>query len=660
MFRGVAAGAALLSVAAASLPAPLAATALAITFLVTPGTLVARIVWRDRSPEARRAAALALSPFLSGVLIVALLALGMPLSTAARGVAIAIGALALVPLGPRATAAASPRGASASPTRAFGAATLAAAAAATLVLLLFRLNPWLAGHADGWFHAAVALQIAQRGIPPEDPYFAGLRLLYFWGPHAWAAAWLALAPRLQVWTPLIAFNVAATAAVALAMAAMARRLGAGPRGATLAIFLMAAGYTPFGWLLVIARAMVGEVRGWAELMRTLGAGADPVLGTMAYGQLHSSMAFFGDKYLVLTQFSLGLALFLLCMVALLELLERPGARAAVTLALLVGAALFLHTLVGDLVVALGALVWGWRALAAARGAGNGRRVLPWLGVALVAPALALLPYLIEVSSGKRGQFAPGLSSGSILSAVIGGALFVIPGFRWLLVRARAARDARVLAWLALVLLILGLTVRLADANQSKFFNFLFLLLAAPATFQWMAWLARLTPGPRTALAAALLLATVPTAALGVWAYASERNQEGHGLAPPGPTVREAMAWVRNRAAKDAAFCDLGGARDLLAIGGRSVLWGGPSGERDWGYPPEALAARRALVGALCRGREPGGAGAALLAGLHREVIVVTRAGAADSLSDGGRIAAQPRRYERLWQNDAMTFWRLER
>ena len=29
---------------------------------------------------------------------------------------------------------------------------------------------------DAWFHAAVIAQIGDYGIPPEDPYFAGLAL----------------------------------------------------------------------------------------------------------------------------------------------------------------------------------------------------------------------------------------------------------------------------------------------------------------------------------------------------------------------------------------------------------------------------------------------------------------------------------------------------
>src|SRR6185503_5572933 len=95
-----------------------------------------------------------------------------------------------------------------------------------LVGLLLAIHPALLQRADGWFHAAVTLQVAQRGLPPEDPFFAGLRLLYFWGTHAWAALWLTLAPRIPVWAPLAALQIAAALACPLAVGVLASRLGA--------------------------------------------------------------------------------------------------------------------------------------------------------------------------------------------------------------------------------------------------------------------------------------------------------------------------------------------------------------------------------------------------------------------------------------------------
>ena len=284
------------------LPVPVAAGALAVTFLVTPGLLAARFAFARSSPEIAWASALALSPFLAGAPVAALLSLGAPLPLLAHLVAASVALLALVVPAPGA------RRADDSP----GWVPWACAAAWTvLVAALLVGNRWLPPRADGWYHAAGTLQILQRGVPPEDPYFAGIRMLYFWGMQAWAAAWLALAPRLSVYTPFIAFNLSAAFAVVLAVAGLARRLGASRAGVAFATGVATLGYSPFCWGLIVGRAMTGEVRGATVLVRALGQGVDPVLFTLAAGQLHGSMAFFGDKYLVLTQFSMGLALIVL-------------------------------------------------------------------------------------------------------------------------------------------------------------------------------------------------------------------------------------------------------------------------------------------------------------------------------------------------------------
>ena len=69
---------------------------------------------------------------------------------------------------------------------------------------------------------------------------------------------------------------------------------------------------------------------------------------------------------------------------------------------------------------------------------------------------------------------------------------------------------------------------------------------------------------------------------------------------------------------------------------------------------------RDLAGSLCRGRDPGPEGAALLAGLHRDVIVMTRASLPDSLSDYGAIASRPERFQLLWHNGEVAFWKVVR
>ncbi len=52
-----------------------------------------------------------------------------------------------------------------------------------VVLVPPLVNPYLAVRSDAWFHAAVEAQVRNLPLPPQDPYYAGLRLQYFWFFH---------------------------------------------------------------------------------------------------------------------------------------------------------------------------------------------------------------------------------------------------------------------------------------------------------------------------------------------------------------------------------------------------------------------------------------------------------------------------------------------
>ncbi len=241
--------------------------------------------------------------------------------------------------------------------------------------------------------------MAQRGLPPEDPYFAGVPLLYFWGEHAWAALWLAVQPAVPVWAPLVAFNVAAAAAVLLGVATLVRVLGGGGRAVVLASLLTVAGYAPGAWVWIVGRAVIGTERRFGEIVTTLGYGVDPVLSTLAQGLLHGSLAFFGDKYLVPTPFSMGLALFAYTVALLGECAERRAA-AAVRLFAVLAAALFLHAVVGDAALLMVGAVAAVLAVQAIRSRGRAARLRSACGARGGAAAHAV-PRL-----DHRGQARP--------------------------------------------------------------------------------------------------------------------------------------------------------------------------------------------------------------------------------------------------------------
>lgn len=604
--------AAVLALAGGQLAMLPAAMLAAVLLLWAPGAFVVARAGLFDSAVARIAGSLALSPLLTGLPWAALRAAGMEAATAARLVLVllALTGLFVRPRGADGRAAAAPTDAG---------EWLPAALWTLLVAALLIGVPSLPPRADGWFHAGVVLQVAERGLPPEDPYFAGLPLLYFWGMHAWAALALTIVPSLGVWPPLIAFGLAAAAASLLAVAAIARALGASARQAGWASALALLGWSPFGWIQVAGRALTGEVRGWPEVERLASAGADPMLVMLSAGQLHASMAFHGDKSLVLTPFGMGLALFALGLVTALP--GPEGMRRPAAFALVLAAALFTHTVAGYALV-LCAGLWGAAGIASRLR----RREVPasakgaW-AIATLAAIVLLLPYLIAITAGKQGQLALSLQPAAFRTAVLGTGLFIGGAALWWR-RPRPGTAPLLLA--AALFLALGLTVRLSENNQSKFFNLLAMALAAPAALGLHAFLeghrGRLR-GLRRALIAGLLL---PTPVLALWAFSREHGQAAGSWHEPSAESRAAFEWVRDHTTPATVFADLGGARELFTIAGRSVLWGGPDGERDWGHAPHALEVRRRAVSALCTGVPPDSEAVRMIAGLGRPVIVVAR------------------------------------
>jgi len=622
------------------------AAALAVLLGVLPGWIVARRAAPRLGGAGAMALGIAISPFLVAAPAALLRLAGLSLTASARGVVLAIAALALAD--PFAARRADPAaGADARD----GTPWWIAAAGVAMVLLAQLANPALAGRSDGAFHATVTLAVARGGLPPEDPSFAGLRLLYFWGADLWAALWLAAAPALAVWTPLVTLDLLALAAALLGVAALARRLGGGAGVQWLAAGLAAFGAAPFAWLGVAGRAAFGQVRGAAELDRLLTHGVDPALASMSTGLLHPSLVLPLDKFVVVTPFSTGLALTVAFALAALEMDEHPGPRAALALALVVGAALFVHTIVGA------ALIGGGVAMIAA-GAGRGRAPsAAWL-LALGAPALLLAPYVASFAAARHAAGVAGPWWRALTTLIVGGALVVPAGLM-----ALARGPGRALLPPALALAAAGLIGRLEGDNQSKLFNLLFMLLSAPAALTWGGGFGRARGAGRAALAGLLALAVAPTALLCAWAYAAERGQQPYSFHAPAPDLAAACGWARDSLAAGAILIDPdteSQGATLTVLSRRSLLWGGEFLARKWGYAPAALDRRRCAAAAVAAGAPLPPDASALAAALGRPWIEVRRRAAGEPLESFARRArGEPGRTRALYANTALAFLALE-
>lgn len=132
---------------------------------------------------------------------------------------------------------------------AFGLAPLA------VVVVVHRESPRTLVSAHGLLHAAIAERFRTgigAGFPPENPYFAGERLPYYWA-FQWAGAKLSM---LLGTDPLHAFELLVLAGLlglVLAGAALGRSLyGSTAAGLGIAGFVLA-GALPQGWLVLLAR-----------------------------------------------------------------------------------------------------------------------------------------------------------------------------------------------------------------------------------------------------------------------------------------------------------------------------------------------------------------------------------------------------------------------
>ena len=628
-----------------SLPEPAGLVALSLASLLGPGALLVSIWGGERTPPERHALALALSPALWGGLVAVLVVVGrLDVPAAARWTAAAVAVLSLWRVfRPPARVA---RDDDAAATRA---AWIAAVLWGAGCGALLAFNRWLPLRSDGWFHAGVALEIARHGLPPEDPYFAGLRLLYFWGYHLWVASWWTLVPSLGVRAPLVLFQASAAAAVVLAVCAAARPFARGAPAAATAAVLTLAGYAPGAWLWIVPRAAFGDVRGWDELHRIASAGIEAMAGVMSTGLLHVSLVFFGDKYLLPTPFGMGLALFVLGTLAMVRQATNPGRHEVPMLAAITAAGLFTHTVIGDVLLLMLAITGIVRF---GRGVADpiARRRFAGLAIAGAAGLAVTLPYVLEITLGKRSEQLSLRTSWQAWYSLIFGAGCLLPLGIAGLARSRTRTDSRALGVLAIALALMALFVKLPENNQSKFFNLLQLLLVGPATAASLAALGGVSRRVRALLLAAFVVAVVPTFAVSVWSYAADRGGSPMAWHEPDAAHRAGLDWARRELPEDAVIADLAGAQDLFVFVQRPVIWGGPSGERDWGYPHAEMEARRMASRDLVAGREPGPAARLMLAGLGRPVVVIARGDTA-----GDSVYAPARGFRRLYR-DAVTGW----
>ncbi|MDX1649160.1 MAG: hypothetical protein R3263_04830 [Myxococcota bacterium] len=449
-----------------------------------------------------------------------------------------------------------------------------AAGGAALVMGLHRANPRFLVSAHGLLHAAIVERLRSGGLrlPPENPFFAGEPLPYYWAFHALAAlggGLLGLDPlrSLELW--IVAAWVALVAACARAAPWLYGRAGLG----LLAAWLALAGANVQAPLVALYRRIRVGPEVFHDHGNYLWGLAHPMLGTMRlwdggalYGPLVNFFLNVTSRPVALGALAAGVAL-------LPPVLARGRPVPTLALGLVVAFATAMSVVLG-LPAAL--------ALAAGVGVATLRRRRaghppPWPGLApaLVAlvggAALGFLP-AAHLDLGGAPVSAPGSALGKL--AAMGAAawpvaLLALVGWH----RASGVRRAllEALGWAALALAAGTIVLSLPEGNEVNLYHaaLLLLALAAPAAF------ATGDPGRARRRAWIAALAFVPTFAMILACYLVRPPVpiavRGDRLVRTDAPAAHAYAWIRSQAPEDAVIVTEPGPPPLAVSGNTSEV-----------------------------------------------------------------------------------------
>lgn len=364
----------------------------------------------------------------------------------------------------------------------------------TLVLAIHATNPRTLVSTHGLLHAAI-IQQCDRGVPPENPFFTGRPVCYYWFIH-WMAAGYA---RLTGLDPFHAFEHLIVASFvplfAFAVRLGRRLLNSAAAGLCIA-WLALVGANPLGPLVYLYRC-------WSRGQSLLDNAPDAPFGPYMYDSAQVGARLYGPNlpfFIHITSRPIALAMLLGMASCCLSLMARSGSSngdaasrserhfstSVIGLALLTTLCTAVNPLIGlASAAALGAGLIGaslWRRIApddACR-----PRVLPLLialslGVALAAPTfLTILQYR---QGGARFALSSGVGFMYARAVAVGAGPMLIAAIAGLRRFSRSHRPfVATMLLAACVLLTLSIAFQLPVENNHNFFNAAMVFLAVPA------------------------------------------------------------------------------------------------------------------------------------------------------------------------------------
>lgn len=507
-----------------------------------------------------------------------------------------------------------------------------AAIAGVLAFTLPLTNEWWRVREDSWFHAAVFQRVANHGVPPTDPLFAGLRLQYMYFYHALLVCVSSLSS-LGPFHAMILVNSAALVGCVLGFGYLAsffsRRVWPRVLGGAFAVFGMNGLFYLF-YPIHFARAFVGDTSGAAVLASFFPWSPYGHATATKLLSVENNQFFFLDKFMLGTALSLTLGL--VCTLLALLISARRGLWSrmhALFFVVTVAGLLHLHAVVGVTAVGATLVVLALLLLIRSHTDGNGPSYAALTGLALVGVAIAV-PYMFSLfPRGETGgaSLRIALQSGQtlgILSDILPALILAIPFLRWWGKRdewrsaGRAAppsdgpdeapappggivmgrlfgelslSPSGIVAMWTLIVLVIALVVDLPTTNETKFSFPLFLPLAAFA----VGGIDRLwdTRGRRALAVVLVVLSTVPLN--GIYFYQAFRDASTIEFADD---EMAAYRWIAHATPQDAVFIDADDIVRIPVMAGRDLYWGNETYAKVFSYPVTEMRRRREIRNAV--------------------------------------------------------------